>query len=72
LWSLDHAAYAGYEEKGKYSMFLRRKRDQRATPPDLDLVALLEPYSVARELQAVGTAGAGASQETETDSDSRI
>lgn len=52
-------------------MFLRRKRDQRAAPPDLDLVALLEPYSVARELQAVGTAGAGASQETESDADGR-
>lgn len=48
-------------------MFLRRKRDQRAAPPELDLVALLEPYSVARELQAVGTAGAGAAQESETE-----
>lgn len=53
-------------------MFLRRKRDQRAAPPDLDLVALLEPYSVARDLQAVGTPGAGASQETETDTDNRL
>ena len=50
---------------------MRRKRDQRAAPPDLDLVALLEPYSVARELQAVGTAGAGASQESESDADGR-
>ena len=52
-------------------MFLRRKRDQRAAVPALDLVALLEPYSVARELQPVGTAGAGAAQETETDNDGR-
>ena len=52
-------------------MFLRRKRDQRTAPPDLDLVALLEPYSVARELQVVGSVGAGASQESETDTDSR-
>jgi hypothetical protein len=52
-------------------MFLRRKRDQRNAPPDLDLVALLEPYSVARELQVVGSVGAGASQESETDTDSR-
>jgi hypothetical protein len=52
-------------------MFLRRKRDHRTAPPDLDLVALLEPYSVARELQAVGTLGAGVAQEAETDTDAR-
>lgn len=51
-------------------MFLRRKRDQRAAPPDLDLVALLEPYKVARELQPVGAA-AGATQENETHTDTR-
>ena len=50
-------------------MFLRRKRDQRAAPPVLDLVALLEPYSVARELQPVGSSGAGAAQATDTDTD---
>jgi hypothetical protein len=50
-------------------MFLRRKRDQRAAPPVLDLVALLEPYSVARELQPVGSSGAGTSQDTETEAD---
>ena len=48
-------------------MFLRRKRDQRAAPPDLDLVALLEPYKVARELQPVGAAGATQEKETHTD-----
>jgi hypothetical protein len=52
-------------------MFLRRKRDQRVTPEDLDLVALLEPYSVARELQAVGTTGAGPSHDTDSDTDTR-
>lgn len=48
-------------------MFLRRKRDQRLAPPALDLAELLEPYSVARELQPVGTAGS--TQETEPDDD---
>ena len=53
-------------------MFLRRKHDQRTAPPELDLVALLEPYEVARELEAVATLGAGASQETETDTVARV
>jgi len=52
-------------------MFLRRKREQRAATLDVDLVALLEPYSVADELQTVGAPGAGASQETETEPDTR-
>ena len=51
-------------------MFLRRKRDQRVAPPDLDLVVLLEPYKVARELQPVGAA-AGATPKTETHTDTR-